>query len=336
MGRSRIPRPLVLLAALLATTALARGTLGAEGSRPRANGGPGLEGRVRGASGLPIAGARVVAWRVNHETRARPVEVGATRSDAKGAFHLRRLGTGTFEIEIEAPGYQPGRIGVHLPEGSTSLFPLEVSLAPVRPAPRARAAESEPAPEREPPPGAAADAVPTTATPSPTAPAAGASEARAHESDAAGSPSAPNPPSAPSAPALPREPTAGAAQGDVGATILEARRAIEGGHLRRAQALLAAVDAVRPEDADVFYAVGEGLLRAGEAAEAVAFLGKALARDPSHVEAHYRLALGLLALGRNAEAKAEFEKVLELRTDGPLAEGARRALGELEASPKGE
>jgi hypothetical protein len=262
MGRSRIPRPLVLLAAFLATTALARGTLGAEGSRHRVSAGPGVEGHVLGASGLPIAGARVVAWRVNHETRAQPLEVGTTRSDEKGGFLLRRLGAGTFEIEVQASGYERGRIGVHLPEGSTSLFPLEVSLAAVR------------------------------SPPSPSSP--------------------------------------------LGATMLEARRAIEGGDLRRAQALLAGVDAIRPEDADVFYAVGEGLLRAGETAEAVAFFEKALLRDPSHVAAHYRLALGFLGLGRNAEARAEFEKVLELRTAGPMAEGARRALRELDASPKGE
>lgn len=307
MRRSRIPRSLVLIGAFLATTALARGTLGAEGSRHRVSGGPGVAGRVLGARGLPIAGARVVAWRVNHETRAQPVEVGTTRSDGKGAFLLRRLGAGTFEIEVQASGYERGRIGVHLPEGSTSLFPLEVSLAPVGKALPATAAEGAP-----------------RATTGPT-------RARARENSAANPPSLPSPPAVP-----PREPAAGGAQADFATKMLEARRAIEGGDLRRAQALLAGVDAVRPEDADVFYAVGEGLLRAGETAEAVAFFEKALARDPSHVAAHYHLALGLLGLGRNAEARAEFERVLELRTTGPMAEGARRALQELDASPKGE
>jgi hypothetical protein len=301
MRRSRIPRPLVLIAAALATAALARGTLGAERSGHHAKGGPGVEGRVRGPSGLPIAGARVLAWRVNPETRAKPVQVAAARSDGKGVFLLRRLGTGTFEIEVRAPGCQPGRIGVHLPEGSTSLFPLEVSLAPEPPAPRAAAAEAE----------------------EPT-------EAHARESDA-GTPSDPRPPVSSTG-----EPRSGAPEGDVGATMREARRAIEAGNLRRAQDLLVGVGVLRPEDADLFYAVGEGLLRAGETTKAVAFLEKALARDPTHVEAHYRLALGFLGLGRSAEARAEFDKVLALRTDGPLAEGARRALGELDASPKGE
>jgi hypothetical protein len=309
MSRSRISRLLFALSALLATAGLARAAPAAARPPRSSKSGPGVEGHVRDAGGAPIAGARVVAWRVDHETRATPVEVAATRTDGKGVFLLRRLGTGTFEIEVDATGYRPGRIGVHLPDGSASLFPVEVSLAPApsTTSPTAAAEPEKPTPRSAletpaPEPGLATTAAPAT-----------------------------SPPPTPKSGRAARTPG-----GDVGATMLEARAAIEGGRLRRARALLAGVDAVRPEDADVFYAVGEGLLRAGETAAAVAFLEKALARDPSHVEAHYRCALGLLALGRNAEARAEFEKVLELRADGPLAEGARRALGELDAAPKGE
>jgi Carboxypeptidase regulatory-like domain/Tetratricopeptide repeat len=344
--RSQIPWPVLVLVALL--VALAREPLAAEGPSHRSRPGPGVEGHVRDAGGAPLAGARVVAWAEDHETRASPRPAATTRSDDEGAFLLPRLGSGTFEIVVEAPGHRPGRIGVHLPRGSTSLFPVEVSLAPVPSnVPRPSATESEldtdaqegavatagpaagpgpsPATDSKPEPGASEDVV-AKPTPmlEPRAAAQGGDIGTMATSSASGHLVAE------------RELGAPAPEGETGATVLEAREAMEAGDLRHAQALLAGVKTIRPQDADAFYAVGEGLLRAGETAEAVAFLEKALARDPSHVEAHYRCALGLLGLGRNEQAQVEFERVLELRTEGPLAEGARRALSELDTPPKGE
>jgi len=121
----------------------------------------------------------------------------------------------------------------------------------------------------------------------------------------------------------------GAAAGGINDRRAETRRALEAGRVSRARSLVGTLEGARPGDADLFYAVGEALLRAGETQDAVSLLEQAVARDPAHAEARYRRALGLLGLGRRLEARDEFERVLELSPEGPLAEGARTALAEL-------
>lgn len=294
----------ILVPALLGLALATAARAGDEARGANASSPGRVEGRVFDADGWPLPRARIYALRRAEQapdTREnRPIL--ETSSDAEGRFALGPLEPGSYQIDIQAPGHQAAHVGVHLPGTPVTVPPLEVHLWPVT--------TQSPRAPRAPLPSAAAANVP------------------AGPPSAASAPSAPEPSVAASEPESTGAPSAGSVAPEV-------MRALEAGQVPEARALLDRVDGVGAADADLFYAVGEALLRWGETADAVAVLEGALARDPRHVEARYRRALGLLALARRGEARAEFEQVLELRREGPLADGARSALAALDPTRPG-
>jgi hypothetical protein len=253
-----------------------------------------VQGRVLDSSGWPLAGARVYALeRAEGASKGVSHPLLETTSDEDGRFSFDALEPGTYQIDIEAPDHQAAHVGVHLPDAPVPVAPIEVNLWPVT----TRAVH---APDPPSGPGATPSVAPV-APPFPGAP-------------------APQPVPA-TAPFQPAAAPSGLA--------IEVTGALEAGQVQHARSLLEEVDGVQREDADLFYAVGEALVRYGEPAEAVAVLDQALARDPGHVEARYRRALALLALGRRDDARVEFQRVLDQAETGPLADRARTALAAL-------
>jgi hypothetical protein len=113
--------------------------------------------------------------------------------------------------------------------------------------------------------------------------------------------------------------------------------ALEAGRIERAHALLASLDGDVPgDDADTLVEMGALFLAAGEATDAVVVLDRAVGLDPAHVDARFRRALALLAVGRTDAARSDFETLLDLSPEGPLADKARLALRALAAPSAGE
>jgi len=110
---------------------------------------------------------------------------------------------------------------------------------------------------------------------------------------------------------------------------IAAQAALEGQMLDRAKALLAELDDTKITNPDVFFNMGASFQNAGQVPLAIEYFGKAIRVDPTHVDAYYRRALGQLGLGKRAEARADFEKVLELQAEGPMADMARKALEQI-------
>jgi len=123
--------------------------------------------------------------------------------------------------------------------------------------------------------------------------------------------------------------TAGTAADDGLAEAVD--RALAASQVPHALALLDGVPEKRVGDADLFFRVGDALLRSGETAEAVRVLGEALERDPDHLGARYARALARLGTGQLDGAREDFERVLQLQHDGPFADKARTALDVLGA-----
>jgi hypothetical protein len=88
-----------------------------------------VDGRVRDEHGAPLAGATVSA---RHLARHAGLQV---RSDAQGRFVIDGLASGSWMMEIMAPGYPVRRIGVHLPSESSWLDLFDVRLEKTRPEP---------------------------------------------------------------------------------------------------------------------------------------------------------------------------------------------------------
>jgi Flp pilus assembly protein TadD len=110
---------------------------------------------------------------------------------------------------------------------------------------------------------------------------------------------------------------------------IAAQAALEGGLLDEARELLANLDESVIDSPDIFFNMGVNFLNAGDLAAAIDYFGKAIRVDPSYVDAYYRRAVGYVGQGRNAEARADFEKVLELQAEGPMAEMSRKALEQI-------
>ncbi len=88
-----------------------------------------VDGPVTDEHGAPLAGATVSA---RHLSRPAGLQV---RSDAQGRFVMDGLASGSWMMEIMAPGYPVRRIGVHLPSESSWLDLFEVRLEKAGPEP---------------------------------------------------------------------------------------------------------------------------------------------------------------------------------------------------------
>ncbi len=88
-----------------------------------------VDGRVTDEHGAPLAGATVSA---RHLARHAGLQV---RSDAEGRFVMDDLASGSWMVEITAPGHPTRQIGVHLPSESSWLDLFEVRLERAEPEP---------------------------------------------------------------------------------------------------------------------------------------------------------------------------------------------------------
>ena len=249
-----------------------------------------VDGRVSGEDGSVLSGATV-------STRTPAGGAGPeVTSSADGRFVIDGVASGSWVLEVTAPGHPAWRIDVHLPDESSWLGPVEVRLARARPEPAPRTIEAA---ARE------KSSTPVVATPR-----------TGDRGVALGDGDAP----------------AGEGGGPAGYEDVQA--ALASGRSDRARELAASVHSRTSGSADLFFAIGCGFLTAGETAEAVVFFGQAIERDPGHVDARYGRALGLLALGRHAEAREDLEAVRDLQPQGTLAQKAGQALEELVPSPE--
>lgn len=81
-------------------------------------------GRVVGLDGEPLERADVRAWAIHSSSPS----VGTATTGADGGFEIKALATGTFNVQVEAPGYPRHEAGgVEVAEGERS-GPLEVRL----------------------------------------------------------------------------------------------------------------------------------------------------------------------------------------------------------------
>lgn len=146
----------------LVTTLLMAGALGAPGLTQEWRGRARVDGRVLGEAGAPVAGATIDARRVPGPDGPR------VRSDAEGHFIVDGITSGSWVLEVVAPGYRVRRLEVHLSRDSSWLGPLEVQLEMQTP-PAARPDQAQL--EREAPPAAGPEeAVPGGNEPPPLPP----------------------------------------------------------------------------------------------------------------------------------------------------------------------
>ncbi len=88
-----------------------------------------VDGQVVHEGGAPVAGATVDARRVSRPGGPR------VTSDAEGRFVVDGIASGSWVVEVAAPGYRVRRLGVHLPSDSSWLGPVEVRLVRLHAAP---------------------------------------------------------------------------------------------------------------------------------------------------------------------------------------------------------
>ncbi|MDP3274236.1 MAG: tetratricopeptide repeat protein [Deltaproteobacteria bacterium] len=81
-----------------------------------------------------------------------------------------------------------------------------------------------------------------------------------------------------------------------------------------------------PAQAEAPYNLGFLHVEAHEYERALTLLAQAIAMEPTFADAHFNLAVALDELSRHTEARAHWEMYLELVSDGPYAEVARKRL----------
>ncbi len=281
------------------------------------------QGRVQGMvvdeDGKPIAGAKLTA---NNPERGGGTSLSA---DNKGRWVLGGIAPGTWEIDVEAEGYETKRISINLPGESSRLAPVRVPL--VKAAARSGASSTELA--------AAASAADEAFKAGRYAEARAEYEkVLAQRPDLAGlihqqigfsyiREKQPAKAVEHLEKVLEREPA------NHSVRAIAAQAALEGGMVEKGRQLLAALDTSVIDNADVFFNLGVNFLNAGQSEDAITWFGRAIQLDPSHVDAYYRRALAGLGLGRNTEARADFQKVIELQPEGSMAELSRKALEQI-------
>jgi tetratricopeptide (TPR) repeat protein len=276
-----------------------------------------LEGKVLDADGAPIAGATVKLEREGYGD-------GTTvKTDKKGRWALGGIAAATWNADIEAAGYQPRKISIPLPSESARLKPVEVKLE--------KAAAAGPPPEVREALERAEAAYKERRF----------AEARAEfEKLLALRPDL----------AITIHQRIGftyigekqyakglehlqkvidAEPGNAVIRGIMAQAALEGGMLERGMELLAGIDDSAITNPDLFFNIGVNLVNAGRQEDAIVYFTKAVTLDPAYADGYFRRGLAYLGVSKMAEAKADFNKLLELKPEGPEADLARKALDQI-------
>jgi tetratricopeptide (TPR) repeat protein len=276
-----------------------------------------LEGKVFDAQGAPIVGASVKLEREGYGD-------GTTvKTDKRGRWAIAGIAAATWNADIEAAGYALKRISIPLPSESTRLPPVEVRLE--------KAAAAGPPPELAQALEKAEAAFKERRF----------AEARAEfekllalrpdlavtihqrigftyigeKEYAKGLDHLQK--------VLDAEPDNALVRG------IMAQAALEAGMLDRGMELLQGIDDSVIKNPDLFYNIGVNLVNANKPEDAIVYFTKAVTVDPAYADGYFRRGLAYMGAGKTAEAKADFNKLLELRAEGPEADLARKALEQI-------
>jgi tetratricopeptide (TPR) repeat protein len=280
-----------------------------------------LEGRVLDPDGKPIDGASVKL--------ELPGRGGTTiKTNKKGQWAILGIAAGQWAIDIEAPGYAVKKITVSLSSESDRVPPVETKLD--------KAVAAGPPPE-------IMDALKNADA---AFEAGRFEEARVQYEKALADPKIAAQPQAVKAlhmriaRSLSQEGNIDkelehlqaildADPGDTNAINIMAQESIKAGKVEKGMELLNKLDSSAIKDPAIFYNVGVMLLNQQKPENAVEYFTKTVAVDPTYVDGYLQRALTYLQLNKMTESKADFKKVLELQTDGPQAETAKKALEQL-------
>lgn len=307
-------------------------------------------GRLQGtvvdkASGKPVSGATVT---VSSTTVSKPI---VTHTNGKGQWSALGMTGGTWQIDIEADGYEPKRISMPITE-IQAIPPIrteleaEVVVANIPPDVAEAVTEAQELMlllEGDPLPGGAQGATVTAENVKENSRKAAALLEAALPRIAAGNEERKRM-------LIEIQQLLAQAQhsaGDVAKAIETLRTLVaadetnhanamllvnmylEDAKLAEAKALLEKMPDGAVSDPVVFLNVGIAFLNQEGFADATVFFDKAIALDAGNPLGYYYRGLALLQLEKKAEAKADLEKVIALAPDGPEAGEARQLLAGL-------
>jgi tetratricopeptide (TPR) repeat protein len=322
--RSRIASALLLLALGALAAPAPAGAQDWRGGKAR------LDGLVKNAKGEPVEGCKV-AMRWGKSSHGGP----DLTTDKKGRWAIFGLVGGPWDIDFEAPGYQPKKISVDLQEGAHNPS-VEIQLEPAQAAPAAGQGETT---EQISVGGKKISKETANAIEAGNQAMNAKNWAGARENYLKALGELPD-----NTPLLQRVAAAYLGEGNTeealryarqvtekdpneyGAWRMVAELELQRGNLEAGMAALDKVPADKITDAQPYLNVGILLINQKKPAEAVPAFDKAIAVQPTMPEAYYYRGLARMQLKKNAEAKADFQKALELAPDGPDAKDIRDLL----------
>jgi tetratricopeptide (TPR) repeat protein len=287
-----------------------------------------LQGTVSDESGKPVAGASVTIAPADGSTT--PIK---SKTDAKGRWSALGLTGGQWNVDIEAPGYQPSR-------GSANVSEIQM-IPPIKTTLQKAVEETEvPASEIK-----TAPSVPQEAVDAVTAGQAYMEAQKYKEAVAEFEKALVHIPDnvslqqvlaqayyksgeLPKAIAMLEKLTA-ADPSNTPQAILLTNLYLENGQLDQGRAMLQNLPAGSITDPTVYVNVGILFLNKNNAADALTYFGKAVDLDMTRPESYYYRGLAEVQLKKMKEAKASFQKVVELAPDSAEGRDAKQMLADL-------
>lgn len=276
-----------------------------------------VEGRVLTPDGTPVVGATV---KLVHTGRG----AGPTiKTDKKGRWAYLGLIAGTWNVDVEAPGYAVRQVSFTLQSEASHLDPMEIRLdksgpAPVPPEVLETVKKADEAYKA----GRFAEAQaeyekllalrPDLAT-------------TIHQQMGFSLIQQKKYPEA--LEHLQKVVDADPANAPI--RVIAAQAALSGGLVERGLGLLKTLDESAVKTPDVFFNIGVALINANRPEDAIGYFGKAVALDAAYADGYFRRGLAYLQLGKTVEAKADLEKFVTLAPAGPEVDLAKKALTQL-------
>ena len=276
-----------------------------------------VEGRVLAPDGTPVVGATL---KLVHTGRGGGPTI---KTDKKGRWAYLGLVSGTWNVDVEAPGYAVRQVSFTLASEASHLDPMEIRLEKSGPAPvPPEVLETVKKADEAYKAGRFAEAQaeyekllalrPDLATTihqqmgfsliqQKKYPEALEHLQKVLDADPANAP----------------------------IRVIAAQAALSGGLVDNGLALLKGLDESAIKTPDVFFNVGVALINANRPEDAIPYFGKAIALDAAYADGYFRRGLAHLQLGKTAEAKADLQKFVELAPAGAEADLARKALTQL-------
>jgi hypothetical protein len=279
-----------------------------------------MEGKVLDPDGQPVVEA-VVKLTLPSRGGGGPT----AKTDKKGRWAVAGITGGSWNADIEAPGYAPKQITITLPGESARIPPVEVKLeraAPKGPPPEIMAAlqKGDDAYKA----GKYAEArteyekVLATSVKPEVAVTLHEMIARCYSQEGNFAQSV-----AHLQHVLEADPS------NITVRLLMAQEALRGGMLDKGLELLKGVDETAIKEPEIFYNIAVMFLNQSRPEEAIVYLTKAVTLAPTFVDGYFQRGLAYLQLQKLDLCKADLRKVLELAPGTPQAETAQKALEQL-------